>query len=153
VAAFLSEKNICNYCPLNKTLKQWSDRKKIVFEPLFKSYVFVRVTDQEKWNVMDIPGVLNYVYWLGKPAQIKDEEIELIRNFLNEHKDVIVEKREIVLNQTIRIVKGSFINHVGRVYEIQGNRVKVVIESLGLALIANFPITAVQSYPVESKNF
>ena len=152
VASLLSEKNIYNYCPLNKTLKQWSDRKKIVFEPLFKSYVFVRVTEEQKWKVMDVPGILNYVYWLGKPAQIKDEEIELIRNFLNDYNDVIVEKRDIVLNQTIKIIKGSFINQVGRVYEIQGNKVKVVIDSLGVALIANFPITAVESYPVKSKN-
>jgi transcription antitermination factor NusG len=64
----------------------------------------------------------------------------------------MVEKRNIVLNQTIKIIKGSFINQVGRVYEIQGNRVKVVIDSLGLALIANFPITAVESYPMKNKN-
>ena len=35
VAELLSRKRIENYCPLNKSIKQWSDRKKTIFEPLF----------------------------------------------------------------------------------------------------------------------
>ena len=84
VASLLDEKNITHYCPLNKTLRQWSDRKKTVLEPLFKGYVFVQVAETKKWELLTINGIVNYVHWLGKPAIIKDEEIETIRKFLNE---------------------------------------------------------------------
>ena len=34
-------KGIESYLPLKKVLKQWSDRKKWVEEPLFRSYIFI----------------------------------------------------------------------------------------------------------------
>ncbi len=75
VVILLNEKRIENYCPLNKVSHQWSDRKKIVMEPVFKSYVFVKIEEERKWDIKKINGVLNYVYWLGKPARIREEEI------------------------------------------------------------------------------
>ena len=84
VAKLLDEKGIENYCPLNKVVKQWSDRKKVVMEPIFKSYVFVRVEDKEKFELKSISGILNFVHWLGKPAIVRDEDITTIRKFLNE---------------------------------------------------------------------
>ena len=35
------------YCPCQRTLKKWSDRKKWVDEPVFKSYIFVKSPDSE----------------------------------------------------------------------------------------------------------
>ncbi|MBL0358846.1 MAG: UpxY family transcription antiterminator [Chitinophagaceae bacterium] len=51
VACLLDEKGIENYCPLNKVVKQWSDRKKVVLEPVFKSYVFVKILEDKKWDL------------------------------------------------------------------------------------------------------
>src|SRR4029077_16112 len=82
VAEILTRKKVENYCPLNKVLRQWSDRKKIVHEPLFTSYVFVRVSESEIMSLKRINGVTNLVYWLGKPAIIRDSEIETIKMFL-----------------------------------------------------------------------
>ena len=76
VAKILDERGIINYCPLNKVTKQWSDRKKVVLEPIFKSYVFVMVAEETKWDLRRIDGILNYVHWLGVPAKIKEEEID-----------------------------------------------------------------------------
>src|ERR1700688_1588847 len=92
---YLLKENIECYCPLNKVTRKWSDRKKTILEPLFKSYVFVKVDDNQKWHVVDIPGVLNYVYWLGKPALIPEREIEAIRNFLQEYDQVFIRKNNI----------------------------------------------------------
>src|SRR4249919_618677 len=92
VAGLLDEKGIENYCPLNKVVKQWSDRKKVVMEPIFKSYVFVRVPEAEKWELRSINGIINFVYWLGKPARVKDEDIDTIRKFLHEFSDIQVEE-------------------------------------------------------------
>jgi transcription antitermination factor NusG len=51
VHALLTDKKIESYCPLNKVRKKWSDRMKTVEEPLFKSYVFVRVNEEEQTKV------------------------------------------------------------------------------------------------------
>ena len=51
VASLLQAKAIEHYCPLNRVMKQWSDRKKIVLEPLFKGYIFVKVKESVRYGV------------------------------------------------------------------------------------------------------
>lgn len=139
VAKLLDEQGIENYCPLNKVIKQWSDRKKVVLEPLFKSYVFVRIADEEKWELKKINGILNFVYWLGKPARIKDEEIAVIKKFLNEFSEVhIEEQNQLKLNSTVRVKQGVMMNYKGILIELSGKKAKVKIESMGVQLYAQF---------------
>ncbi|RYZ48538.1 MAG: UpxY family transcription antiterminator, partial [Chitinophagaceae bacterium] len=92
VARILEQQGIGVYCPLNKVVRQWSDRKKKVLEPLFKGYVFVQVSESEKWRVKETHGILNYVYWNGKPGIIRNDEIETIKHFLEGFTDVEVEE-------------------------------------------------------------
>lgn len=134
----LLENGIENYCPINKVTRQWSDRKKIVMEPVFKGYVFVKVEDEKKWEVKNIPGILNFVYWLGKPAQIRDEEIDVIRKFLNEFNDVQVEAKGFVVNSKVRVRQGVLMNYNGIVVEVIGSRAIVKIDTLDLQLSAHF---------------
>src|SRR6185312_3514041 len=138
VASLMLENGIENYCPINKVTRQWSDRKKVVLEPVFKGYVFVRLEESRKWEVKDISGVLNFVYWLGKPAKIRDEEIDVIRKFLNEFTDVQVESKGFVVNSEVRIRQGVLINYHGIVVEVLGNRAVVKIDTLDLQLSAHF---------------
>jgi transcription antitermination factor NusG len=84
VSGVLERKGVECWCPLKKTEKQWSDRKKVVEEPLFTSYVFVRINETEKSVVLMTDGILNFVYYIGKPAIIRDEEIDIIKKFLSE---------------------------------------------------------------------
>ena len=139
VAKLLDEKGIENYCPLNKVVKQWSDRKKVVMEPIFKSYVFVRVEDKEKFELKNISGILNFVYWLGKPAIVRDEDIDTIRKFLNEFGEVTVsEIGQLKVNAKVRVKQGIMMNYQGLLVEVMGNKAKVRIESMGIYLFAQF---------------
>ena len=138
VVTLLNEKGIENYCPLNKVTKQWSDRRKVVEEPIFKGYVFVKVNDGDKWDVANVNGVLNYIYWLGKPAVVREEEIATIRKFLHEFHNVEVSKNEIHTDNKVRIVQGVLMNYEGMVIEVFGSRAVVRIESLDLNISAHF---------------
>lgn len=138
VASLLESKGIEYYCPLNKVVKQWSDRKKIVLEPLFKSYVFVQVEEKEKWELLKINGIVNYVHWLGKPARIKDNEIDTVKKFLNEFDAVEVVEAASPLNSRVKIKHGALMNYQGILLEVSGNRASVRIESMGLQLTAFF---------------
>src|SRR5947209_8228556 len=85
VNAKLLEKGVESWCPVQKKESQWSDRRKIIDDPLFKSYVFVHLTSEdERLKVLNTDGVLQFVHYLKKPAVIRDEEIELIRSYLLE---------------------------------------------------------------------
>ena len=119
-------------------MSQWADRKKIIFEPLFKGYVFVQVAENKKWELMNINGILNYVHWLGKPAIIRDEEIQTIRKFLNEFESVDLEEGILPKDSTVRVKQGVMMNYKGMVLEVMGNKARVLIESMGLQLSAIF---------------
>ena len=147
VAALLKERQIENYCPLNKVRRQWSDRKKIVLEPLFKSYVFVRVAYNDQLKVKEVNGILNFVNWLGKPAVIREDEINLIKQFLNEHESVQVQKCEVKVNDTVRIRRGLFSLHEGNVVEVGSNLIKVVLPSLGFQMVAQVSKTNIELVP------
>jgi transcription antitermination factor NusG len=134
VAALLEARGIEYYCPLNKVIKQWSDRKKMVLEPLFKSYVFVRVEDDKKWELLNIAGIIKYVSWLGKPAKIKETEIATIRKFLKEFSSVEVVEGTLEINARVKIKQGVLMNYHGILLQISGNRASVKIESMGLQL-------------------
>src|SRR5262245_30753622 len=106
VHQLLISRGVESYCPLNMVKKQWSDRVKIVEEPLFKSYVFVHISREEQLKVRMTNGVINFVYWLGKPAVIQRHEIDTIRRFLNEYEDIIVQPLEIVPDSKVLIRQG-----------------------------------------------
>jgi transcription antitermination factor NusG len=136
VAFFMSQDALENYCPLNKVIRRWSDRKKIVEEPLFTSYVFVRITARQFAQIQQIDGVVNFVYWLGKPAVIRDNEIELIKRFLNEHINVKVERTNLHINDKIKILNGPFMEMEGNIVEVNKRIVKVNLVSLGFTMTA-----------------
>ncbi len=138
VAGLLDSKGYEHYCPLNKVMRQWSDRKKVVMEPLFKGYVFVQVGEDKKWELTNINGIVNYVYWLGKPARIRESEIETIRKFLHEFSDVEVIEAGLGVNSEVRVRQGVLMNYRGILLELQGSKAKVRIESMGLELSAYF---------------
>ncbi len=138
VASLLQDKGIENYCPLNKVMRQWSDRKKTILEPLFKGYVFVQVDEAAKWELLTINGIVNYVHWLGKPAKIQNSEIDTIRRFLHEFEDIEVTENNMVVNKTVQVKQGVLMNYRGIVLELNGNKAKVRIESMGIQLSAYF---------------
>lgn len=146
VHRMLEERGIEAYCPLNRVRRQWSDRVKTVFEPLFKSYVFVHVTQQEQTSVRFVDGIINYVYWQGKPARIKDEEIELIRKFLAEYDEVHAVPFEIRETDQVVINRGVLIGQTGKVIKVMHNSAEVILENLGYRLIAKFSVKSLDRF-------
>jgi transcription antitermination factor NusG len=135
----LVKKGIEAYCPLNKVRRKWSDRMKTIEEPLFKSYVFVKVEDTGMTEVRFVDGVLNYVYWNGKPAIVKEEEIIEIKKFLSEYEDVEVSSIELKPADPVVLNTGVMMGATGRVLRVMGNNtVEVRIDSLGFVLTAKF---------------
>ncbi len=145
VNQLLIEKGFESYCPLNKVRRKWSDRVKVVEEPLFKSYVFVKVDDEDRTGVRMTPGVINFVYWNSKPAVIKEKEINIIRRFLNEYDNVEVKPINLKVSQRVKITTGPLMDHEGEIISLRRKQVKVAIDSLGYVLIAYIDRTKLTS--------
>lgn len=141
----LREQGTESYCPLNKVRRQWSDRIKIVEEPLFKSYVFVKITEADRTSVRMTPGVINFVYWQGKPAVIREKEIIAIRKFLDEYENVQLHPMELKVDQRVIITTGPLMDHSGKVLALRNKMAKVAIDSLGYVLVAYIERTKLSS--------
>ncbi|MBN8675933.1 MAG: UpxY family transcription antiterminator [Chitinophagales bacterium] len=136
VNQLLQEKGTESYCPLNKIKRKWSDRVKVIEEPLFKSYVFVKISDEERTQVRMTTGVVNFVYWNGKPAVIKEKEIAIIRRFLDEYENVEAEPMDIKINERVKITTGPLMDQEGKVLAVRHKTAQVAIDSLGYTLVA-----------------
>ncbi len=139
----LLRKGIESWCPLQKIERQWSDRKKIIEEPLFKSYVFVHINEvEDRLNVLMTDGVLNFVHYLKKPAVIRDEEVEMIRKYLSEEEaKVSTYSLEGFKEETkVRITHGVFMDNKGTVIRSGKKKIYVKLESLGQVMVVEFPI-------------
>nr|WP_294908225.1 UpxY family transcription antiterminator [uncultured Lacibacter sp.] len=138
VCGQLDKKGLTYYCPMTKVRRKWSDRYKVIEEPLFKSYVFVQVSEEEKPRIRLTDGVVNFLYWNGKPAVIKDSEIDVIRKFLNEYEEVVANPLSIENGQRVRVKSGLMMDTEGIVIKVTNNRAYVLLESLGYELTAQF---------------
>ena len=141
VDGVLLRKDIESWCPLQKVERQWSDRKKIIEDPIFKSYVFVRIHDDERLKVLQTEGVLNFVHYLNKPAIIRDEEITLIKSFLSE-KEVRISTQSMQSfkqNDKVIVKHGVFMDNTGTVLRSTSNKVYIKLESLQQVMIVEFP--------------
>ena len=141
VNSLLNDKGVECYCPLNRVKRKWTDRIKTIEEPLFKSYVFVKVDDSERTKVRLTNGVINFVYWNGKPALVKEKEIQTIKRFLDEHEAVQVRPMELMPNQVVLITSGAFMDQQAVVLDANKKEVRVAILSLGQELIATIDKT------------
>ncbi|WP_421754803.1 UpxY family transcription antiterminator [Croceimicrobium sp.] len=145
VAERLKAKGCQVYAPTQTVIKQWSDRKKKIEEPFFKSYVFVRFELKDKFEVLNTPGVVAQVTWLGKAAEIREEEIDAIRDFLQAYQGVSIEQIDFEAGQKLRIKHGELEDAYGTVVRQNKHRVVLEIEKLGMALYAEVPKSQVEN--------
>lgn len=135
----LLEKNIECYLPLRKVLKIWSDRKKWVEEPLFKSYIFVKVSNKEFFNVLNTNGVVHYVSFGGKAQAIPEDQIINIKNFLAQcDRDITLTYERIQKGVNVEVDSGSLRGIKGEVLNICGHsRLLIRVDSLNCSVYVN----------------
>jgi transcription antitermination factor NusG len=135
------EAGIEAYLPLYITIRQWSDRKKKVELPLFNSYIFVHVNELERLKALEIDGVVRYVYYLGKPALVRQKEIDAIKRFLNKTEGL---KIRVEQGDRVEIASGPMEGVYGKVIRINKERLVLRIEQLNMSLVAEVDKTQVR---------
>ena len=137
VAHLLDELQVNVYCPLHETTRQWSDRKKTIKEPLFRSYIFVYLNNyqEEKNVILSLPGVVRFLTWLGKPGIVLEEEITAIENFLKTYKGANL-RVDLAPGDKINITEGPLMGHNGELISIRGNKAILLLKSLRMQLTA-----------------
>lgn len=136
-----------SYLPLVERLKNWSDRKKIVQEPLFTSYVFVYLdhpTDAAR--ILPLDGVSNFIKFNNSNARVRDEEIENIKILLRSGaQDVTLENRLPQKGEVLEIKQGLLQGlHCEIVRASNVEKILVRINSINICISATMPLTQLQ---------
>lgn len=140
VYKFLSALGIEAYLPLQRKLKKWSDRKKIVEEPLFRSYIFVRVNRKDYFLALNADGAIKYVTFEGKAAIIPGRQIEMVRRLLEQNYTLEVTGETIPVGEMVEITMGSMMGLVGAIVEHKGlKKVVVRIDHISHSLLVTLP--------------
>jgi len=130
---------ITNYLPTVTLLKQWSDRKKKVTEPLLRGYIFIYVNEEERLVSLEQQSIVRCVFDVGRPARIPDWQIDSLRTMLETKVDIIVHKG-IVPGAKVIIKDGPFEGIIGTVVEGEaGKSISVAIDFLNRSVIARLP--------------
>jgi transcriptional antiterminator RfaH len=133
VAELLQKNGVEVFCPLVKLKKNWSDRTKIVETPLFNSYVFVNLSEKDRNVVFNVPGVIRFVFWLNKPAVVRDCEIESLKAMLSETMDSFsIENYQI--GDTIKISEGAFKGVEGVIEKQTNTKLHLILENVGIKI-------------------
>lgn len=136
VVEALAQMQIEHFCPFVEEVRQWSDRKKTVQVPLFKSYVFVKLPERDRNLVFRIAGVVRYVFWLGQPAKVREAEIETIKKWLNDDTVERITLERYVPGRVVKIKSGVFAEQEAIIRQVGKKRLKMELVNLGVVVNA-----------------
>jgi len=141
VLSDLIDQDIEAYLPITRKLRQWSDRKKWVEIPLISGYVFVHISRKEYEVVLRTFNVVCYIYFEGKAAIIRDEDINILKRMLGQVEvEVEVTHDQLKPGQLVEIISGPLIGMIGELLEFHGkNKVALRIQPLGYTVLVESP--------------
>ncbi|MCC5906680.1 MAG: UpxY family transcription antiterminator [Balneolaceae bacterium] len=148
VAERLQNDGVEVFCPLMSIKVRWSDRWKKIQKPVITGYIFARVTEIERLEVLNDPGIWRTVFWKGRPALIRDDEIEIMRHFLNRGDNVKLEPFR--TGDRVKVTdRGNMLGIAGMggvVIKVKGNQVSLRLESLQARLSMTVPTGMLTRY-------
>ena len=126
------------FCPLKKTIRQWSDRKKVIEEPLFSSLIFIECEEKDRNKVFINSSAQRYLFWLGKPAVVRRQEIQTLKQWLcnvNDHDESYTEL--ITSGSEVQVNGGPLMGQKGKIEEHRGFQATIKLEPLGVQVRIN----------------
>ena len=146
VLKLLEDIGVESFLPLITRVKQWSDRKKKVEEPLFRSYLFVNIPLNDYYNVLNVNGVVKFVTFERKPVPVPDNQIIAIKEYLNDTELHSINYEDFKEGELVRVKTGQMKDLVGRFVTIKGkHRVIIDIEVVGQSLPVNIARSNVEA--------
>ncbi|WPP52912.1 UpxY family transcription antiterminator [Catalinimonas niigatensis] len=143
----LTQKKVDCFLPLKNTLVQRSDRKKWVQLPLLPSYLFVKVSEQERYTVLNTPGAVRYVSFEGKAVSIPEKQLIALQQMIqNNGENVEADYGKFDKGDIVEVREGPLRGIQGEVVQIRGKqRLLLRFDSLGYVVHVEASMVELQS--------
>lgn len=142
-AESLANLGIKVYCPVRKVKKKWSDRWKWVEEPLFSSYIFVQIDKEHRNDVFSVAGVVRYLFWLGQPAIVRQQELDQLKKWLGEYDNDLISLR-FLPEDRVRVGSGPLMESSATVINQKGSKLVLLLEGLNAEVTVDLKKNAVE---------
>lgn len=147
----IQELGVESYMPISRELRQWSDRRKWVEVPMFRSYVFVRTTNHHFQKVLEIDGAVHFVKFNNEHAVIQDEQIDLIKKIVDNKIRFEVTADSFEPGDKVIVIDGPFKGQKGEwVQKKTKYNICITIQQLNLAISLEIPAAYVEKIPEEA---
>ncbi len=131
--------SVSYYLPTITRLKQWSDRKKKITEPLLRGYIFIFADEKERVISLEQDAVVRCIFDGGRPAKIPQWQIDNLKTMLSAKQDLYIHEG-LVRGVKVLIKEGPFTGVIGTVQETEnGKTIAVSIDLLNRSVIAHLP--------------
>lgn len=141
----LLQKGLESYLPLHRQLKQWSDRKKWVEEPLIKSYLFVKITPRQQTEVLVTPGICRFLYFSGKIASMPERQIEDMKLLLAHEHELEVSDYEFKEGEQVLVKAGPLKGLRGELISFRSQKRLIIrLEHIGQSLLVQVPLAFIE---------
>jgi len=118
------------FCPMKEERVKWSDRWKTVTKPYIPGYLFARVTEQQRRAILEDPSVFRTVMWKGRPAKIRDEEIDIVKRVIGDPGVDDLRLEALQPGDSVEVTGGELMNMNGVVVMVKGKRATILLESM-----------------------
>jgi len=130
-------------------LRQWSDRRKLVFEPVIHSYVFVKANKMLYEKVLGIEGVVRYIYFGGKPAPIPDRQIETMKTVVGTDLEIECTPDCLKPGMHVIVTEGPLAGMEGELVQFRGKQ-KVAVRIQAIQQVIMVTLSPLILQPVQN---
>ena len=124
------------YCPKKTEIKFWSDRRKKIEVPVLPSMVLVKLKENDINRVFESPGVIRFMFWMGKRAVVRQSEIDILKKYLKgSYNSISSSSSSINVGDDFKLP--SFNNEKGIVRRISNNNIWIYLKSIGFSIKLN----------------
>jgi len=136
----LVDSGIETFLPLQKTMRQWSDRRKMVEKPLLSSYIFVKTQPKFFPVVYKTVGVVRLITFEGKAVAIPEYQINNLRLIINSDAEVEVTTEKLDKGDIVEVTTGSLKGLIGELIKINSRkRVVIRLDKIDQNIVLTIP--------------
>jgi len=143
----LTNKGFETFLPLQRQLKQWSDRKKWVEEPLIKSYLFLRIKENDRTEVLMTRGIARFIFFSGKVTSMPDRQIVDLKMLVASSADLEITEEKIAPGEKVIVRAGPLKGLTGEMISYRSQKqLALRLENLGYSIIVNVPASLIERF-------
>ncbi|NND05153.1 MAG: UpxY family transcription antiterminator [Saprospiraceae bacterium] len=134
VARLLAKRGIECYVPLNRVVRQYTRKRKVVQLPLIPCYAFVYIKANEYVTVLETNHVVKFIHFSRNLISIPESEIQLLKRVCQEIDHVEIQEMTFEKWRPVEIIGGNLTGIRGKLVDCRGKNFLIELDHIGIGM-------------------